>query len=216
MESFFVEISFHKKKWLINCSYNPHKSNIINPPNIISRSLDIHSTKYENIVLLGDFNACVDDEALQTFCKSYSFNSLIKQPTCFKNPENPSCIDLILTNKPCSFQTKCVIETGLSDFHRMTISVLKMHFRKLPPKIISYRDLKKFDNERFMDSLQHTLGQESFDLSKTLINFITFVIQYLTPMRRIRKIIYVGIINLLSLNPIQKLSYKEHALETSF
>ena len=98
----------------------------------------------------------------------------------------------------------------------MTISVLKMHFRKLPPKIISYRDFKKFDNERFMDSLQHTLGQESFDLSKTLINFITFVIQYLTPMRRIRKIIYVGIINLLSLNPIQKLSYKEHALETSF
>ena len=103
-----------------------------------------------------------------TFCKSYSFNSLIKQPKCFKNPEDPSYIDLILTNKPCSFQTKCVIETGLSDSHRMTISVLKMHFRKLPPKIISYRDLKKFDNERFMDSLQHTLGQESFDWSKNL------------------------------------------------
>ena len=166
VESFFVEINLHKKKWLINCSYNPHKSNIINHLNIISRSLDIHSTKYENIVLLGDFNACVDDEALQTFCKSYSFNSLIKQPTCFKNPKNPSCIDLTLTSKPRSFQTKCVIETGLSDFHRMTISVLKMHFRKLPPKIISYRDFKKFDNERFMDSLQHTLVQESFDWSK--------------------------------------------------
>ena len=66
-KAFFVEINLHKKKWLINCSYNPHKSNIINPPNIISRSLDIHSTKYENIVLLGDFNACVDDEVLQTF-----------------------------------------------------------------------------------------------------------------------------------------------------
>ena len=38
----------------------------MNHLNII-RSLDIHSTKYENIVLLGDFNACVDDEALQTF-----------------------------------------------------------------------------------------------------------------------------------------------------
>ena len=152
VESFFVEINLHKKKWLVNCSYNPHKSNIINHLNIISRSLDIHSTKYENIVFLSDFNACVDDEALQTFCKSYSFNSLIKQPTCFKNPKNPSCIDLILTSKPRSFQTKCVIETGLSDFHRMTISVLKMHFRKLPPKIISYRDFKKFDNERFMDS----------------------------------------------------------------
>ena len=166
VESFFVEINLHKKKWLINCSYNPHKSNIINHINIISRLLDIDSTKYENIVLLGDFNVRVDDEALQAFCKSYSFNSLIKQPTYFKNPENSSCIDLILTNKSHSFQTKCVIDTGLSDFHRMTISVLKMHFRKLPPKIISYRDFKKFDNERFMDSLQRTIGQESFDWSK--------------------------------------------------
>ena len=97
--------------------------------------LDTHSTKYENIVLLGDFNACVDDEALKTFCKSYSFNSLFKQPTCFKNPKSFSCIDLMLTNKPRSFQTKCVIETGLSDFHRVTISVLNMYFRKLPPKV---------------------------------------------------------------------------------
>ena len=166
VESFFVEINLHKKKWLINCSYNPHKSNIINHINIISRLLDIDSTKYENIVLLGDFNVRVDDEALQTFCKSYSFNSLIKQPTCFKNLKNPSCIDLILANKRRSFQTKCIIETGLSDFLRITISVLKMQFRKLPPKIISYRDLKKFDNERFMNYLQHTLSQESLDWSK--------------------------------------------------
>ena len=121
VESFFVEINIHKKKWLINCSYNPHKSNIINHLNMICRSLDIHSTTYENIILLGDFNACIDDEALQTFSKSYSFNSLIKQPTCFKNPENLNCIDLILTNKSRSFQTKCVIETGLSDFHRINL-----------------------------------------------------------------------------------------------
>ena len=109
----------------------------------ISKSLDTYSTKYENILIYGDFNACVGDEPLDTSCKSYCFTSLIKQSTCFKNPENPSCIDLILTNKPRSFQTKCVIETGLSDFHRMTIStisVLKMHFRKLPPKIINHRD----------------------------------------------------------------------------
>ena len=41
-----------------------------------------------------------------------------------------------------------------------------MHFWKLPPKIISYRHFKKFDKERFMDSSQHTLGQEYFDWSK--------------------------------------------------
>ena len=44
---------------------------------------------------------------MRNFCNSYSLNSLIKQPTCFKNPENPSCTDLILTNKPRSFQSTC-------------------------------------------------------------------------------------------------------------
>ena len=137
---FFVEINLYKKKWLINCSYNPHKNDLRKHLDTISKSLDTYSTKYENILILGDFNACVGDEPLDTFCKSYCFTSLIKQPTCFKNPENPSCIDLILTNKPRSFQPKCFIETGLFDFHRMTLSVLKMHFQKLPPKIIKYRN----------------------------------------------------------------------------
>ena len=71
---------------------------------------------------------------MRNFCNSYSLNSLIKQPTRFKNLEDP---DLILTNKPRSFQSTCVIEKGLSYFHRLTVSVLKMHFRKLPPKVIT-------------------------------------------------------------------------------
>ena len=97
----------------------------------------MHFLQNTKTILLGDFNVCVDDETMRNFCNSYSLHSLIKQPTCFKNPENPSCIDLILTNKPRSFQSTCVIEKGLSYFHRLTVSVLKTHFRKLPPKVIT-------------------------------------------------------------------------------
>ena len=74
---------------------------------------------------------------MTSFCESYDLKSIIKQPTCFKNPEKPSCIDIILTNRPKFFQNTCVIETRLSDFHRMNVSVLKMHFRKLSPKVIT-------------------------------------------------------------------------------
>ena len=102
-ESFFVEIILHKKKWLINCSYNPHKNSIKNHLEFISKTLDIFTTKYENNLLLGDLNKCADDEALKSFCRSYGLHSLIKQPSCYKNPENLSCIDLILTNKTKSF-----------------------------------------------------------------------------------------------------------------
>ena len=55
------------------------------------------------------------------------------------------------------------METGLSDFHRMSISVLKMHFRKLPTKVIRHRDFKHFENGRFMNSLQSALDNQKSD-----------------------------------------------------
>ena len=163
LKAFFVEIIFHKKKWLVNCSYNPHKNSIKNHLEIISRELDTFTTKYENMLLLGDFNACADDETMKNLCSSYGLHKLIKQQLSYKNPENLSCIDLILTNKAKSFESTWVMETGLSDFHRMTISVLKMHFRKLPPKVIRHRDFKHFENGRFMNSLQSALDNKKSD-----------------------------------------------------
>ena len=42
-----------------------------------------------------------------------------KEPTCFKNPNKSSCIDLFTTNTIRSFQKAQVFETGLSDFHKL-------------------------------------------------------------------------------------------------
>ena len=39
----------------------------------------------------------------------------------------------------------------------MTVSVLKMHFRKLPPRIISYRDFSNYNNANFINSLTEIL-----------------------------------------------------------
>ena len=44
-------------------------------------------------------------------------------------------------------------ETGLSDFHWMILTVTKMSFQKLKPRVINYRDYKHFNNERFRDGL---------------------------------------------------------------
>ena len=56
-----------------------------------------------------------------------------------KNPNHPLSIDLFLTNAPKYFQNSSVREAGLSDFHKMVITVMKMSFQKLEPKIINYR-----------------------------------------------------------------------------
>ena len=41
-ECFFVEINLYNKKWLINCSYNPHKNNIGCHLNVITKKLDTY------------------------------------------------------------------------------------------------------------------------------------------------------------------------------
>ena len=45
----------------------------------------------------GDFNVEISDSHMDPFCAIYHLQSLIKEPTCYKNPEKPTCIDLILT-----------------------------------------------------------------------------------------------------------------------
>ena len=77
-----------------------------------------------------DFNVEVDEQNMKTFCDSYSLASLIKQPTCYKNPSHSTCIDLILNNVHRSLQTTCVIETELSDFHLMTLTVTRKSLKK--------------------------------------------------------------------------------------
>ena len=41
----------------------------------------------------------------------------------------------------------------------MTVSVLKMHFRKLPPKVITYRNFSNYDNANFINSLNDVLNE---------------------------------------------------------
>ena len=78
---------------------------------------------------------------MKKFAEIYKLRNLIKEPTCFKNPQNPACIDLILTNKLLSFKNTYVIEAGLSDFHKLIVGVMKMHFPKMKPQVVSYSEI---------------------------------------------------------------------------
>ena len=88
----------------------------------------------------------------------YSLKNLIKQPTCFKNLDNPTLIDHNFTNHPKSFHSSSVYGTGLSDFHRLTLTVLKTFHVKYIPKIIQYRDFSHFDDASFRADLLQKLS----------------------------------------------------------
>ena len=106
---------------------------------------------------MGDFNSEPTDYEMQEFCNLFNLKNLVKDPTCYKNSANPSCIDLILTNRHKSFQNTATVEVGLSDFHKMTVTVMKTYFTKSNPKIISYRDYKRFSNFDFRTEVNHYL-----------------------------------------------------------
>ena len=61
---------------------------------------------------------------------------------------------MFLTNCRNSFESALTIETGLSDFHKLIVTVLKVKHEKIPPKIIQYRDYKNFDSTKFFENLQ--------------------------------------------------------------
>ena len=128
MKGFYVEINLRKAKWLLCCSCNPNRCKIDFHLENLNRSLALYSSHYENFIILGDFNVEANDSAVSVFSDTYDLKSLIKEPTYYKNPNKPSCIDLILTNKLQNFQHSCVIETGLSDFHKMGFTVMKTFF----------------------------------------------------------------------------------------
>ena len=112
---------------------------------------------FDNFLLLGDFNSEMKEMRMAEFCNIYNLQNLIAEPTCFKNILKPSSIDVILTNKIKSFQNNQVIETGLSDHHKMTITVLKSFFHKQEPVKINYRDYKLFDSSLFHTELKRSL-----------------------------------------------------------
>ena len=92
-----------------------------------------------------------------------------------RNVDKPTSIDRILTNHTRCFQHSGIYETGLSDFHKLTFTVLKMFYAKQKPRIIKYRDYKNFNNITFrIDLLKQSylskLQKGDFDKFKFIVN----------------------------------------------
>ena len=142
-----------KNKWLLSYSYNQHKCNAKQHLSNIGKGLDELNSKYDNILIIGDLNTEMSESSLNEFCQTYNLESIVNKPTCFKNPKNPSCIDLMLTNKQERFLKAKTVESGLSVFHKMVASVFKTNFEKQKSMIVTYCACKRFDNKKFRESL---------------------------------------------------------------
>ena len=170
VEGIFIELNLRKTKWVLTVGYNPRKENISYFLDEVSKVLDKHIINYDNLLVIGDFNCTISEVALQRFCEIYDLENLIKQPTCYKNPINPTSIDLILTNGSNNFHNSTTVETGLSDHHKMTLTVLKTYVKKKDPITVSYRCYKKFNETLFRSQLIISLQR----LENNVMNYDKF------------------------------------------
>ena len=148
-EIIVFEFSISSKNWLLLRNYKPPSENELSFVNEIKISLNFFSSSYENFFLSGNFNLSTENPNFKNLLNSFDLESFIKIPTCYKSLSSPICIDLILTNKNPLFMKATTFENGMSDFHKLTTTILRKTISKGNAKKIFYRYYKAFDHNTF-------------------------------------------------------------------
>ena len=89
-----------------------------------------------------------------------------------KSPKILPVLYFFLTNSPLSFQSSGAVKTKLYDYHEMAFIIMKTIFQKLNPKVVNYRDYRKYCNDSFRQDLLSTMIIEILNLSSDLQKFL--------------------------------------------
>ena len=131
IECICSELTISNEKWICFSIYRaPNFQNKDNFFNELSDSFSKANESYENMIFMGDFHRDIisnkDHDKLGQIYSLFNIKSLNKKATRFAK-KLKSTIDLILTNKPLSFQSSSVTETGLSYPHKLTTTFVIYH-----------------------------------------------------------------------------------------
>ena len=175
IEALPIEINLRKTKFLLLATYHPPSQSDAYFFGSLTKILDTYAHSYEKVLLAGDFNSQDHELRISNFMSEHNLKNIVKSPTCFKSLENPTCIDLFITNFANSFQSTKTVSTGLSDFHKMVLTVLKNKFVKIKPKEVEYRCYKTVNREIFRYELSSSLSgvsslEEFNDIYLSLLN----------------------------------------------
>ena len=120
IETLSVEVNLSRRKWHLNFSYNPHESQISTHLESLNCLINDYSKIFGNLLFIMYFNVSINHNSMVNF----------NDPICYKSFDNPTSIELILTNSPSYFQRSTVFGTDLSDFNLLNIIKFKKGFQK--------------------------------------------------------------------------------------
>lgn len=118
---------------------------------------DIYSANYENLIITGD----LDNEKNQEYMKRFQHASKTQK----KNPQ-------ILTDNPQSFRSLCLVETGLYEFHKMTMIVRKHNIENVTSFVMIDFESISYLHYRVKTSIATEMDlKNSYKCFKALDNF---------------------------------------------
>ena len=211
IEGVFVEINLRKTKWLIFGTYRPPNQSAEYFFKQTGYALDTYNQIYETFLFAGDFNSEESEPCLSEFLSNHDFKNLVKEKTCYKSPTNPRCIDLFLTNSTGSFQDTTTVATGLSDFHKMILTVLKTTMQRVSPKEIIYRDYKHFEPNNFRSDLRKNL--ESINDYESFEKIVLSILNKHAPLKK--KVVRANHVPYMT-KALRKAIMKRSALENKY
>ena len=156
MELITIEIHQNKRRWCFIGIYKSPSESVNEFTNRLSLIIDYYPPKYENLILIRDFNFSIENQHLDALIQAYNLNNLINKSTCFQS-NTPTYINLILTNKKSLFKFSNTFETGVSDHHKLVSTILKSGSFKGTTKIKIYGSYKTFELENFNRILKDKL-----------------------------------------------------------
>ena len=72
IEGFFIELKLRNKKWILFSGYNPKKGFTMIFLKMIGNHLDSLMEKYDNLVLIGDYNSEMEEDKMKDLCETYN------------------------------------------------------------------------------------------------------------------------------------------------
>ena len=92
---------------------------------------------------------------------SFNLSNVVLGPTCFRNVENPSLVDVILTNSPRRLTSVLNVSIGISDFHNFIGVATKMYKPNNTVREIAYRSYQRCNKISYL----HDLNSAPFHVS---------------------------------------------------
>ena len=168
------------RRWLFVSLYKPPSQNENNFLDNLYLIKNKPTCQNENFMLIGDFSMAIENKNLEVFMNSFGLECITKS---FQS-KNPSCIDLLLTNKKDLFKNSNVLEVGISDHHSLTITTLKSQLVKGNAKTKLYRDYSEFNMDNFKAELDDKLKSGVVTEYSNFQNIFIQILNYHAPAKK--------------------------------